>query len=194
MLFSAAPYLAHWTPAFPAFYAALSVPVALWLTDITPRVSDRLRWTPRALVAAGLTVLGFANINFYFRDYYASANRLELPIYREAQQKLELRAAQAHRQASLGPAFTVQILGSQEYQNNPELPFLMRDQDYAPLANPDRDLPVERVPNKGLAFVLMPGSERYLGMLRKFYPEGKEGEVRGRDGTHLFSTFVLPPE
>ncbi|MGA7733749.1 MAG: glycosyltransferase family 39 protein [Chloroflexia bacterium] len=193
VIYGAAPSLNHWTPAFPAIYAALSVPVGAWLASTASDIPARWRVVAPALTGAGLVVLGLLSVNFYFREYFANPEALVLEDYRGAARYLEVRSAQARYQADLGPQYAVRILGGEEYLHNPDLPYLAQGQDYGPIADPGVELPVARMPGKGLAFLFMPGGEGQRELVRGLHPGGKDGEVRSRTGRHLFYTYLLAP-
>jgi 4-amino-4-deoxy-L-arabinose transferase-like glycosyltransferase len=193
VIYGAAPSLNHWTPAFPAIYAALSVPVGAWLAATASSVPTRWRVVAPALIGAGLVVLGLLNVNFYFREYFANPDALLLEDYRGAARYLEVRSAQAHYQADLGPNYTVCILGAEAYLHNPDLPYLVQGQDYGPIADPGVELPMARMPGKGIAFLFMPGGEQHRELVHRLHPGGEGGEVRGRTGRHLFYTYILAP-
>jgi len=82
---SVPPLVNHWTPAFPAFYVALAVPVCAWTTAAQSEFEPRLRWIFPITVAIGLVVLGWCNLNFYFHGYNADPESLKSKAYRSAQ-------------------------------------------------------------------------------------------------------------
>ena len=68
---SVPPLINHWTPAFPAFYVALAVPIGAWATSAKVELPTMVRWVIPAALTVGVSLLGWANLNFYFHDYYA---------------------------------------------------------------------------------------------------------------------------
>lgn len=60
---SVPPLINHWTPAFPAFYVALAVPVGALITAGQSELESRLRWILPVTVAIALVVLGWCNLN-----------------------------------------------------------------------------------------------------------------------------------
>ncbi len=103
---SVPPLINHWTPAFPAFYVALAVPIGAWMASIK-ELPGRPRWIMSAMLAIGLSLLGWLNLNFYFHHYYADPASLKSNAYRSAQQNYEIQTAQSRYQASLGPGYHV---------------------------------------------------------------------------------------
>ena len=99
---SVPPLINHWTPAFPAFYVALAVPVGAWITAGQSELEPRLRWILPVTVAIALLVLGWCNLNFYFHRYYADPESLKSKAYRSAQRNYEVQTAQSRYSASLG--------------------------------------------------------------------------------------------
>jgi hypothetical protein len=190
--YGAVPFVSHWTPAFPAFYAAIAVPVAAWLERVRALANGPIRRFAPVAVAAGLAVLCFMNVSFYFRDYHADPALFKLDYYREAVAGLELQSAQAHYQARLGTRYAVRIYGIQSNLNNPNLPYVVQGQDYRALASPDSE-PLSAETGRGLAFIFLPGSEQYRDQMRSLYPGGREDEVKSPDGRHMFYTYVFDP-
>ena len=74
---SVPPLINHWTPAFPAFYVALAVPVGAWITASQSELQPRLRWISPLTIVIALLVLGWCNLNFYFHRYYADPESLK---------------------------------------------------------------------------------------------------------------------
>jgi hypothetical protein len=108
---SVPPLINHWTPAFPAFYVALAVPIGAWTTAGQSELEPRLRWILPVTVAIALLVLGWCNLNFYFHRYYADPESLKSKAYRSAQQNYEVQTTQSRYSASLGPNYKVFTVG-----------------------------------------------------------------------------------
>src|SRR5205807_6511847 len=204
-LYSPPPVLAHWTPAFPIFYAALAVPVAAW-TDADFGFRNRRGPGPKSkirnpkwrsvvpgVLALGLAALAWLNISFYFQQYYADPAIVKDPAYRAAQERLELRTAQARYQAALGPNYIVRAVGRTEEPCNPDTPYLVASQDCGAIPDPEAGLPLRDTGGKGLAFLFFPGNESYLPVVQSLYPGGAVGEVRSKGGRLLFRTYVVAP-
>jgi Dolichyl-phosphate-mannose-protein mannosyltransferase len=191
---SVPPLINHWTPAFPAFYVALAVPVSAWITAGQSELEPRLRWILPATVAIALLVLGWCNLNFYFHRYYADPESLKSTAYRSAQRNYEVQTAQSRYAASLGPNYRVFTVGQSSWPYDPETTrFLVREQKWTLLTNPATDLASITRDNKGVAFLFFSGNEQYQQTTRELFPGGKNGEVTSRLGKHLFYTYVLTP-
>src|SRR5207244_10418376 len=85
--------IAHWAPAFAAYYAAVAVPIGAWAAS-NVIVPGRLRWAMPALLALGLAALGWLNVDFYF-------NRYKTPFDAGATYH-EARTQESRTQAALG--------------------------------------------------------------------------------------------
>jgi hypothetical protein len=190
---SVPPLINHWTSAFPSFYAALGVPIGAWMASGKAELPVRLRWVLPATLTIGLSLLGWLNLNFYFRRYYANPASLRSSAYRFAQQNCEIQTVQSRYQASLGPGYRVFTVG----RTPPCIPdtarFLAGNQEWTLLTNPAAELPFITTGDKGLAFLFFPGSEQYLELTHNLYPGGADSDVKTRRGKHLFYTYVLQP-
>jgi 4-amino-4-deoxy-L-arabinose transferase-like glycosyltransferase len=176
------PFLAHWTPAFPAIYAAMAAPVGAWAGSwaTMPR---RGRWAGPVLVAALLLAIGWFNLQFYDQQYL------------QARPAFLVRTAQSRWEAALGPAYRVYTVGKTWQPYSAETnQYLVHGQEGAALLDPAHDLPLPPAPGKGLAFVFFRDNEQYLPLVQQLYPGGTGGPVQAGDGTLLFSTYVLTPE
>ena len=188
------PLINHWTPAFPAFYVALAAPVGAWVTAGQLDLEPRFRWILQVTVAMALLVLGWCNLNFYFHRYYADPESLKSKAYRSAQRNYEVQTAQSRYSASLGPNYEVFTVGQSSWPYDPATTrYLVREQKWTLLTNPDTDLASITRDNKGLAFLFFPGNEQYQQTTYEFFPGGKNGEVTSQRGKHLFYTYVVPP-
>ena len=92
---SVPPLINHWTPAFPAFYVTLAVPVGAWVTAGKTESEPRLRWILPGTIAIALLVLGWCNLHFYFHQYYADPESLKSKAYRSAQLNYEVQTAES---------------------------------------------------------------------------------------------------
>ncbi len=177
-----APSLQLWTPAFPAIYAALALPIGAWLESLS---RWQIRWPHRLGVLAvvvGLGVSGWCNIDFYFNHYYIG------------DPGFEVRSDQSHWEAALGPTYRVRTVGaswqsySQEYTQ-----MLITDQDGSGILNPAAELPLPYSAGKGIGFAFFGDEEQYIPEVRALYPGGRSGEVYSQGGDPLFSTYVVTP-
>ena len=193
---SVPPLINHWTPAFPAFYVALAVPVGAWATAGKSELEPRLRWMLPVTVGIALLVLGWCNLNFYFHRYYADPESLKSKAYRSAQQNYEVQTAQSRYSASLGSNYEVFTVGQSPWPYDPVTTrYLVREQKWTLLTNPATELASITRDNKEVAFLFFPGNEQYQQATHELFPGGKHGEVTSRRGKHLFYTYVLtPPE
>jgi 4-amino-4-deoxy-L-arabinose transferase-like glycosyltransferase len=192
---SSPPMLAHWTPAFPAFYAAIAVPIGAWVTSARALPRLKSRWITATVVTVGLAILGYANIHFYFFKYYADPERLTNQRYRAAQKLYEEQTVQSRYMASLGAAYRVVVVGQSPYPYDAEITrYLVAGQEYITIRDPLKELSLDRVTDRGLAFLFFPGSEQYRDLIREHYPSGMEGEMHNPVGRHLFYIYVVKPE
>jgi hypothetical protein len=191
---SAPPMLAHWTPAFPAFYAALAVPIAAWVESTEVWLGGRQRWITIAVVVAGLLTLAYANINFYFYKYYADPESLMNGRYKAAQRLYEVQTTESRYMASLGATYRVIVVGKSPYPYDSEITrYLVKGQEYIPTYEPEAQLSLSSAAGKRLAFLFFPGNEHYQELIRQRYPGGRTGEVRNPVGRHMFYTYVVEP-
>ena len=191
---SVPPLINHWTPAFPAFYVALALPVGAWTMAGNSELESRLRWIVPATVGIALLVLGWCNLNFYFNRYYADPESLKSESYRSAQRNYEVQTAQSRYSASLGSNYEVFTVGQSPWPYDPvTTQYLVREQKWRGLTNPATELASITRDNKGVAFLFFAGNEQYEQNTHELFPGGKHGEVTSRHGKHLFYTYVLPP-
>jgi hypothetical protein len=191
---SVPPLINHWTPAFPAFYVALAVPVGAWATAGKSELGPRLRWILPATIGIALLVLGWCNLNFYFDRYYADPESLKSDAYRSAQRNYEMQTAQSRYSASLGSNYEVVTVGHTSWPYDPVTTrYLVTQQKWTPLSEPATELASIARDDKGVAFLFFPGNEQYEQTTDQLFPGGKHGEVTSRHGKHLFYTYVLTP-
>ena len=187
---SAPPLINHWTPAFPAFFVALAVPVGAWIT--AGQSKFELRGLLPATVGIALLALGWSNLNFYFHHYYADPESLKSKAYRSAQRNYEAQTAQSRYLASLGRNYDVFTVGKSPWPYDPlTTRYLVTEQKWTLLTDPATQLASIARDNKGLAFLFFPGNEQFQQTTEKLFPGGKQGEVTSRRGNHLFYTHML---
>jgi hypothetical protein len=192
---SVPPLINHWTPAFPAFYVALAVPVGAWITGGQTQLEPQSRWILPVTGAIALLVLGWCNLNFYFHRYYADPESLKSKPYKSAQRNYEVQTAQSRYSASLGRSYDVFTVGKSPWlYDHLTTQYLVREQKkWTLLTNPATELASITLDNKGMAFLFFPGHEQYQQTTRELFPGGEDSEVTSRPGKHLFYTYVLPP-
>lgn len=176
-------FIAHWTPAFPAFFAAAAVPLGEWADNVGRSPLRRVRTAGATLLLLGLSTLAWQNVDFYFRRYQVT------------RPEPEIRAVHGRWYASLGTAYRVRTVGNTWQPYDPELTsYLIAGQDGATLNDPPHELPLPGAPGKGLAFAFFPHEQRdeYEALVYSLYPGGTTGEVKSHArGIHLFSTYVV---
>jgi len=192
---SAPPMPAHWTPAFPAFYAAIAVPIGAWAASAKMWLGGKSSWIATAIVALALTTLAYGNIYFYFFRYYANPESLRNERYKAAQRLYEVQTTQSRYMASLGFAYRVIVVGKSPYPYDAEITrYLVQGQEYIPTYDPEAQPSLTSTAGKGLAFLFFPGNEQYQDLIRQRYPGGTAGEVRNQVGRHVFYTYLVKPE
>jgi hypothetical protein len=175
------PFFVHWTPAFPAVYAAIAVPLGAWAGSWRT-VPYRWQIFGPTLLAAALVLNSANNLDFTFNRYY-----IERPEF-------EIGAAQSRWEAALGTGYRVFVLGPTWQPYDAERnQYLIQGQQGTTLTNLPTDLPVPAQPGKGLAFVVFPDQAQYLAVVQRLYPHGTSGEVKSHSGIHLFYTYLVPP-
>jgi 4-amino-4-deoxy-L-arabinose transferase-like glycosyltransferase len=179
--------LAHWAPAFSAFYVALAVPIGA-LAAASQALPARLRGAMPALLAVVLAALGLVNLDFYFNRYYAPYDALRA-MY-------AVRTVESRYQASLGPGYRVYTIGQSGLEYDPETnQYLVKGQEGDRFEDPGNRLPVTGEDNKGLAFFFLQGTEQYRDLVHGLYPGGTERKVSSVDGSTLyFYVYTLKPE
>ena len=157
---SSPPMLAHWTAAFPFFYAAVAVPVGAWVSSADRSLRGRWKWTTTAVVLVGLGALAFANFDFYFHKYYANPESLRNQRYKAAQRWYEVQTIQSRYMASLGPRYEVVCVGRSPYPYDAEITrYVVPGQEYITIRDLQGKLLLDHVAGKGLAFLFFPGNE-----------------------------------
>ena len=191
---SVPPLINHWTPAFPAFYVALAVPVGAWIAASELDLPSRMHWSLPATLAVGLLVLGWSNLRFYFDSYYADPESLKSESYRSAQRNYEMQTVESRYLASLGRGYQVFTVGRSAWPYDPvTTQYLVRGQTWMLLTDPAAELPSIKRDQKGLAFLFLPPNESYRQFTHDVFPGGNNSEVTNRRGKHLFYAYVLSP-
>ncbi len=179
---STIPNFARWTPAFPAFFLALSLPLALWFGPILQSARPGLRAAGATLLAALLVADLAANAHAYLVRYPARVP----PDH-------SLDALQGRFLASVGPDARVRIVGLTWVPLRREIAEMMAP--HAPVTyffNPSRELPVVGDPERDLAFGVYDDMTAYLSVLREYYPDGEIRELKPPGGPVVGHAFVVP--
>ena len=191
---SVPPLINHWTPAFPAFYAAVAVPIGAWTAFDRPKVPISSRWLLPAILAVFLLGLGWRNLDFYFNRYYADPESLQSKAYRSSQLNYENQTAESRYLASIGSDYQVFTVGQSSLPYDPiTTGYLVPNQKWTTLTNPAAELPAINAENKGMAFLFFPGNEQYRQLTHQLYPGGMDREVTTKRGQHLFYVYLLTP-
>jgi hypothetical protein len=186
--------LAHWTPAFPAFYAAIAVPIGAWAASAKAWLGGQSKWIASAVVVLMLTTLAYGNIDFYFITYYADPERLTNERYKAAQRLYEVQTTQSRYMASLGAGYRVVMVGKSPYPYDAGITrYLVQGQEYIPTYDPEAQSSLTFTAGNGLAFLFFSGNEQYQDLIRQRYPGGTTGEVRNQVGRHVFYTYIVTP-
>jgi 4-amino-4-deoxy-L-arabinose transferase-like glycosyltransferase len=174
------PGCVHWVPAFPAFYLALALPLALWLRAL--RRLDRRAWgAAAALIALGLAADGVANATAYLVTY---------PRQVRADQSLE--AAQGRFLTAQSAHTRVRFVGNSWQSFNPTVAALLAPQVPASdFLNPSRELPLVGDPDHDLMFVFYNDHAFYLPLVADYYPGGVHGQIQTPDGTAVADTYQI---
>ena len=177
-------FFAHWTPAFPAIYAAIALPIAMLHRVSNGYLPDRFRRLVPLALALGLTLIGIINVDFYFNRYYA------------VRPEFEIAAAQARYEAGLGTNYMVFNVGETWQPYNPEMVnYLIKGQVGTQVPASTVQTPLNNLGNKGLAFLFFGENEQFRSVVQQLYPGGRAGQVLAHDGiTHLFYTYEVTPE
>jgi 4-amino-4-deoxy-L-arabinose transferase-like glycosyltransferase len=189
---SSLPFINHWTPAFPAFYCALAIPVASWFKSGWTAIPAKLPWVKPAVLAVGLVTLGWLNVSYYFGGYDADPDTLRSEGYSRAQDYYDIQTAESRYLASLGTAYTTVVVGKSPVPYDGELTryLLGTYANVQNVENPENGvtLPAEA---KHIAFIFFPGSEQFRQTVQTRYPGGMDGEVKGDSGKLAFYTYQV---
>src|SRR5207302_465558 len=129
------------------------------------------------VLALGLAVLAWLNLDFYFRQYQV------------LRPEFEIGALEARWFAALGPDYIARMVGrTWQAYNTEAMPYFVSGQDGGTLFNPATELPLPLTAGKGLGFAFADDDEQYAPAVNAFYPGGTGGELFAHQGTHLFYT------
>lgn len=154
------PAFVHWTPAFPAFFLALSLPVSL-LCKTLLRYRPQWRYVGGGLLAAGLCVLAGANLYRYVAVYPA----LVPPAFGPAEGRFL---------STLPPESLVRVVGNSSPPYSPEMGrMLAPGLDVAEMLNPSLELPLPPGGGRDLVFIFNEAEAHYLPVVQSYYPGGE---------------------
>jgi 4-amino-4-deoxy-L-arabinose transferase-like glycosyltransferase len=178
---SSIPNFAHWTPALPAFYLAMALPVALGLRAAR-HAGRRTARLGLAAVAGGLAALTVANGYHYLVVYPLEVN----PAH-------SYEAVQGRFLAEVGAGTRVRFVGASWRPFQPDVAALMAPTTPAgDLLNPGRELPVVGDPAHDLAFVFYNDQTLYLPLVQELYPGGTMRALRTPDGSAEARAYQVP--
>jgi hypothetical protein len=179
------PNFAHWTPAFPAFYLALALPLALCWNSLVRLPGRRLRVAGSILIVMLMAMDLGANAYAYLVQY---------PPLVPADHSLE--GAQGRYVESVPPATHVRSVGYTWVWNELDGPIneMMASpgSSLSRFFNPSRELPVVEEPGRNLAFLFYNDMYDYLPLMQSYYPGGTAGELRSPDGNLIADTYFVP--
>jgi hypothetical protein len=192
-LVKGAPFIGRLTGAFPAFYAAVAIPIAASIDEARKLLSPTWKWMAPIVLVVFLIVLGVLNISFYFNRYSANPDVLDDQRYRSAQRRYEMQTALARYLGALGPDYVVRAVANNTVPYDSELmKYLSATQDYKNIADPAKGGPWQALPGKkGLVFLFFPGREQYQATIQSRYPGGVTREVKSKEGRHLFYVYTI---
>jgi hypothetical protein len=182
--------LNHWTPAYPAFYTAIALPIAAWVASagafrfprsIRPPVA--VRRAAFVVVIVSIALLGAWNVDYYFNRYKAS-----LP-------DAEVLTDEHRTQADLAlKSYILRNIGRTYYGiDSLAVGYLSRavEADAGQLFNPPAELPLAMAGPRGAAFFFR-DSDQFLPIVKSLYPGGEVIPVTMENGRALYNTYVVP--
>jgi hypothetical protein len=179
------PNFAHWTPAFPAFYLALALPLALWWNSIVKLRNRSLRIAIPVLVGLLMALDLGANAYAYLVQYpplVPDLNSLEGSQGRY----MENVTANTHVRS-----ISNLLLWSPLYAPVDAM-MASPGSSLSKFVNPSRELPVVEEPGHNLAFLFYSDMLDYLPVVQSYYPGGTMGEIRIPNGDLIADTYFVP--
>jgi hypothetical protein len=169
------PNFAHWTPAFPAFYLALALPLALWWRSLMKLPLRFVRIAAPAFIILLMALDLGANAYTYLVQY---------PLLVPADHSLE--AAQGRYVQSAPPNTHVRSVGltwvwGQLFGAIDQM-MASPGTNLTRFYNPSRELPTVGEPGRDLSFLFYNDMFDYIPLLQNYYPDGTMGELRAPDG------------
>jgi hypothetical protein len=182
---STIPNFAHWAPAFPAFFLALALPLALWGGALL-KVSRR-SW--RVAAVALLVLLPLADLG---ANAYAYVVQYPPKVPPDA----SLEGSLGRYMESVEPNTRVLIVGDTWgwTQLDPAITEIMASPgSYADSHfDPGKQLPVDVQDGQNLAFVFFNDMFERIPAVQSYYPGGRPGDIRSPDGTLIARTYFVP--
>lgn len=174
------PSFVHWTPAFPAFFLAVSLPVSLLFESLV-RYRPKWRYAGGSVLAVGLCLLAGANLYRYVAVYPA-----EVPP--------AFGPAAGRFLASLAANSQVRVVGNSREPYSPEMGrMLAPDITASEMLNPSLDLPVRADPAHDLVFIFNEDQTHYLPVVQSYYPGGEVRPLQTPGGP-IGSAYLLPAD
>ena len=172
------PSFVHWTPAFPAFFLALALPVSLLFKSLL-RYRPKWRYAGGVLLAAGLCLLAVANLYRYVVVYPAQVPPAFGPAVGRFLATLP-RDSQVRLVGNLSPPYS-SVMGR----------MLAPGVLVSELLNPSLELPLLPDPMRELVFIFDEDQAHYLPVVQSYYPGGEVGPLRTPGGP-IGSAYRLP--
>jgi 4-amino-4-deoxy-L-arabinose transferase-like glycosyltransferase len=183
---STIPNFAHWAPAFPAIYLALTLPIAVWAGQLLRApIPARLRML-RVVTGALLIILLGA-------DLAANAYAYLVQYPPRVPGDASLEAVQGRYLASVGTGTYVRIVGNSWQHVYPDIHAMMApDTHIDNFRNPSRELPLVADPDHDLAFLFYNDMYTYIPLVQSYYPGGKLDPLKTLDGSLVAMSYIVP--
>ncbi len=172
------PSFVHWTPAFPAFFLALALPVSLLFKSLL-RYAPRWRQAGGVLLAVGLGLLAVANLYRYVAVYPAQVPPAFGPAVGRFLATLP-RDTQVRLVGNVSPPYS-SVMGR----------MLAPGVTVGELLNPSLELPLP-YPTREFVFVFDEEQAHYLPVVQSYYPGGEVRPLQTPGGP-IGSAYLLPP-
>lgn len=172
------PAFVHWTPAFPAFFLALALPLSLLFESLV-RYRARWRRIGGGLLAGGLCLMSGADLYRYVALYPTQVPPAWGP-------------AVGRFLASLPPDNKVWVVGNTSPPYSPEMGrMLAPNLSVSELLNPSLELPVIADSARDWVFIFNDDQGHYLPVVQSYYPGG---EIRALQtpGGPIGSAYLVP--
>lgn len=172
------PAFVHWTPAFPAFFLALSLPVSLLFKSLL-RYRPRWRYAGSALLAWALCLLAGANLYWYLALYPSQVP----PAFGPAEGRFL---------ASLPPGSQVRVVGNSWYPYSPQMGLMLAPAiNVSELLNPSLELPLVGDLASDLVFIFNDDQAHYLPVVQGYYPGGEVRPLQTPGGS-VGTAYMVP--